>query len=603
MAAQNFTEFNLPQNAYAAFDAVSLKSLIINRLTASNAFTDQVYEGSNLSSIIDIIAYSYHVSLFYLNNQSAEASFNQAALYENMNKIVTLIGYNPMGSQTAITPFTATAQANLVPGNYIIPRYSFVAVNGVFYSLTQDVYFEKTSTDIELLESIGDQNLLYQGQFKEYPTQSALGIEFETLTIAVDSIVASTDSFIDSSNIFVYIQDTSTQSWSQWKEVETLFNQGPIDRSFEKRLNENGRYELKFGNSINGRKLNAGDSIAIYYLQSNGGAGVISALSISNAPLVIYTTPRTRVIFPDVLDAGTISQNDLNSVYLTNTSRSTDPKSLETVDEIRTNAPKAFASQNRAVTVQDFNTFMQRNFSNVIRDVQTISNSDYIDGYIKYFYDIGLHQPNDDSRVLLNQVTFADACDFNNVYIFTVPRNFLTNEVQPQYLSVSLKQLIVNKLQNTKMQSVEVVPSDPIYTAIDVALSLPGEILSTDIISTSFIAVKRRTDSKISASQIKTNVYNAFLTYFSVDVMKLGQTIDLLALTSSILSIAGVESVSTIRKDGSQVFTIPGISLMMWNPQYSMEDIIVTTQNTTLPLFKYPYLNSKTNLANRIVIV
>ena len=65
---QQFNDFTLAPDGYAAFDALSLKSLIINRLNAGNIITDQNFEGSNMSSIIDIIAYSYHVLLFYLNS-------------------------------------------------------------------------------------------------------------------------------------------------------------------------------------------------------------------------------------------------------------------------------------------------------------------------------------------------------------------------------------------------------------------------------------------------------------------------------------------------------------------------------------------------------
>ena len=63
-----FLEFNLPQNAYVAFDAVSLKEYIVDRLNENEKFTDQKFDGSNLAAVIDIIAYSYHVLLFYLNN-------------------------------------------------------------------------------------------------------------------------------------------------------------------------------------------------------------------------------------------------------------------------------------------------------------------------------------------------------------------------------------------------------------------------------------------------------------------------------------------------------------------------------------------------------
>ena len=61
----NFTNFELDSDAYPTFDSVSLRDLIVQRLTDQNIFTDQIFEGSNISSMIDIIAYSYHVLLFY----------------------------------------------------------------------------------------------------------------------------------------------------------------------------------------------------------------------------------------------------------------------------------------------------------------------------------------------------------------------------------------------------------------------------------------------------------------------------------------------------------------------------------------------------------
>ena len=606
MAAQNFTEFNLPKDAYAAFDAVSLKSLIIQRLKASNVFTDQVYEGSNLSAIIDIIAYSYHVTLFYLNNQAAEAYFSQATLYENLNKLVNLIGYNPLGSQTSIVSFEATAQAGLPSGNYVIPRYSFVVANGVFYSTPNDIYFEKTTSDIELLNSIGDQNLLYQGQFNEYPSQTAIGQEFETVTIAVDSIVTTDNNFIDFSNIFVYVKDATTQVWSEWIKTATLFNSNSNAKVFEKRLNDAGRYELKFGDNITGKKLNAGDQIAIYYLQSAGSQGVISANTISNRSFVRFITPQFREIISQIYNATDViaTQDQLNAVWLTNTNRSTDPKTLETVDEIRQNTPKVFSTQNRAVTIADYDILLQRNFSNLIKDARALSNTQYINSYIKYFYDIGVSQPNNDSRVLLNQLTFADSCDFNNIYAFVVPRNFIVNNNVPLPLSPNLKQLIVSEMENVKMQNIEIIPSDPVYVAVDLAIAAPNETPSADLRKTTQLIVKRSTNSKISSNQIKTNVTNIILSFFDVNSISLGQTLDFFTLTKNVLAAPGVDSIVTSRQlsDGSIVEVI-GFSFVLWNPQYDKEDVSITTQNVSMPVFKYPFLIDRDQLFSKITVV
>lgn len=604
MAAQNFTEFNLPKNAYAAFDAVSLKKLIIDRLKTSNVFTDQAFEGSNLAAIIDVIAYAYHVSLFYLNNQASEASFNQATLYENMNKLVALIGYNPTGSQTSILPFEARAGAGLATGTYVIPKFSFIVVNGVFFTVTNDIYFDKTVSSEELLESIGEQNVLYQGQIREFPTQTAIGEDFEIKTLTVNSQVAADQPFVDANNIFVFVKDANTSTWVEWTEVSTLYNETPSSKVFEKRLNDTGLFEIKFGNNITGKRLNANDQIAIYYLQSDGTAGVVSSNAIQGGKFVRYTSPRYREMVGDIYDSTTplINQNELNSVLITSTNRSTDIKFYETVEEIRQNAPKIFSAQNRVVTEADYNSYIIKNFSNIIIDVQTISNKTYIDEYLKYFYNIGLKQPNDDTRVLLNQVAFADSCDFNNVYVYVVPRNFITNQQQPQYLSTALKQLIVNTLQPLKMQNVEIVPSDPVYVAVDVGVVDVGEAPSTNARQNAFIQIKKVTTSKISTNQIVSDVYETIIDYFSPTKLKLGQQLSLFDLTHEILALPGVADIQTVRIVDGKTISSPGLNFVIWNPLYDTEDVIVTLQNIILPIFKYPFLINSSSLINKIII-
>ena len=151
-----FLEFNLPQNAYVAFDAVSLKDYIINRLNTNEKFTDQNYDGSNLAAVIDIIAYSYHVLLFYLNQTASEVNFNQASIYENMNKIVKLIGYKPSGKQTSIVPINAVGSADMAIGSYTIRKNSYFLADGIQYNFIDDYSFNKTTTGSETIKTLND---------------------------------------------------------------------------------------------------------------------------------------------------------------------------------------------------------------------------------------------------------------------------------------------------------------------------------------------------------------------------------------------------------------------------------------------------------------
>ena len=165
MSLQDFTDYSLPKNAYLTFDANSLKTLIIDRLNENETFTDQNFEGSNFSAFIDVVAYMYHVLLFQLNTTSNESTFSTATIYENMNKLVSTVGYNPLGDQTSLVNISLSA-ADLASNVYTVPRFSSVAANGETYVATEDITFEKT-VDNTLEVVAPSNNTLYQGQLSE----------------------------------------------------------------------------------------------------------------------------------------------------------------------------------------------------------------------------------------------------------------------------------------------------------------------------------------------------------------------------------------------------------------------------------------------------
>jgi hypothetical protein len=291
MSIKNFTEYNLPQNAYATFDATSLKSLIIQRLNESEVFRDQNFEGSNINAFIDVVAYMYHTLLFYLNTTSSESTFTTAELYENMSKLVSNLGYKPSGKQTSVANINLTGTSNLNIGAHTIRKFSYIDVSGVSYTTLRDISFEKTVSGEQSL-SISN-SILHQGSIREHLPYTATGEEFEVVRIintrpASNSI---TEPFIADNTFTVYVKNIDTGVWQQWTESASLYLESPGSLKFEKRLNENGNYEFKFGNDIIGRKLKEGDIVQIYYILSDNSQGVISANAISNARFNIYTTP------------------------------------------------------------------------------------------------------------------------------------------------------------------------------------------------------------------------------------------------------------------------------------------------------------------------
>lgn len=606
MSISNFTEFNLPRNAYTAFDAVSMKQLISNRLKSSGLFPDVDFEGSNISGLIDIIAYMYHVNLFYLNQTASETMFSQTEIYENINRMVSLVGYKPQGYQTALLGFDFTVSTSLPKGFYTLKRFSYMQLNGFPYTFSKDVTFEKTIDGEQLIESVGTTHTLQQGMIKEYPVYTALGESFEqfVMTIASPTNTAA-PAYIDHNNIFVFVKNIDTQKWSEWSEVNSLHASNSTAQHFEKRYNESGRYEMKFGNNITGKQLNTGDVVAVYYLQSDGDRGLVSNNALNGKTVVQFNTTQWNNIFSDIQnsDLNYMGLDQVRYITLSNKFASTKLTSPETVNEIRNNTPGLFVAQNRTVTVDDYQVAIRKNFSNIIADASVVSNNDYTSKYLNYFYELGLERPNDDLRVLMNQVTFTDACDFNNVYIFAVPKyGAIQGETTPSSLAVAQKQLIIDKLNQTKIINQNIVVCDPIYQAFGFGLTLAGEDPATFIKDETTLRVYRSTEYNTPKDLIKSKVANLIQSFFTITNNKLGSTINLTQLNADILSIPGVARIETVRSStGNRV--VPKINMIMWNPFYEDATPTVSSQNISLKFYEFPFLYQASTLVNKIEVV
>lgn len=598
----NIPEYNLPQDAYVNFDAVSLKSFMIKQLNESGKFTDQNYEGSNISSLLDILAYYTHVLLFYLNQTSSETMFSQASIYENMNKIVKLIGYKPTGKQTSLTPINCIASSSLSPGNYSIRKYSYFLIDNIQYTFNSDQFFEKVSSDSESIESINQNAILYQGTVGEYPIYTAEGLEYESFPIVVDNLVDDRDTrFISQGSISVYVKEANSSTWNEYTEVDSNFLATSTDRVYELRLNENGNFEVKFGNGIFAKKLEAGDEVAVFYILSDGQRGIISKNAINGNKLFIYNSARFSEIYSDInSDTTSTPISESNRAYLsfTNPSNSTIIQEAETVDQIRQNAPVFLSTQIRLVTESDYEKFLKKSIPNILNDVKVVDNNTFINEYIQYYYNICV-DPNKVNRVILNQVNFADSCDFNNINIFCVPTLTLSEEMYPDYLSNSFKNLIKTLTDDKKIITTEVVPRDPIYMALD--LGFTNGLVTKEVYKDTKLIVYREKNDKTNKETIKSKVIDSLMTYFDPKSIKLGQTINMSTITSSILSIPGIRNIKTF--NSSENIYFDGVSFIMWNPMFEGVDESLINQTITLPYFKYPYIYRPDSLINRIEVV
>ena len=589
---------NIQPNEYVAFDATSIRDFIRQRLTDSGLFTDQYLEGSNLTAITNIVAYSFHTLMFYLNKTSSESMFSEAQIYENINRIVKLINYSPIGIQTSTVTFTCSATTDLPTGSYTIPRYTFLRVNNTPYTFNADVTFTKTLTADQFISSVGNQALLYQGKWTEYPLYTALGVNNETVFVSPGSAVQ-----IDHFNIDVYVQDIATGKWSQWTRTDSLYLENFSDPKFEVRYNENRNYELKFGDGINGKKLNTGDVVAVYYLQTAGTAGEIGVNDIRDLPAVIYSTSQFNLIKNDVFSPDLVYLNDvtINTLHLDNNYPSTLFTDAENADSIRLNAPAAFKSQYRLVTANDYQNYIKSTFNNIIQDVKVYSNSDYVNNHLRYLYDIGLTAPNQDNRVLYNQIAYSTSCNFNNVYVYALPRATKLNvNNYINYLTPTQKSLITNTAANKKILTSDIIITDPVYMAVTVGYGNTTEKDLNNIVSNSRLVIELERNAKTSTYLVQNKVKGIVEAFFNPTLITLGYSIDLLSLTSQIENINGVRSVYMQRLDtGDKVL---GVGLVVWNPAYPSNDLYSTTKNYKLKDFQALYFSNIDEFASRIIV-
>lgn len=605
MNIDNFTDFKLPKDAYLSFDANSLKELIIERLNENEAFTDQNFEGSNFSAFIDVVAYMYHVLLFYLNTTSNESTFTTATIYENMSKLVSNIGYKPLGDQTSILDISLQAQ-DITAGVYVLPKFSFVNVGASSYYTLEDITFEKVESNVlETLEV--NYSVLHQGTLKE-AIFSATGEGYETITL-IDSYTSpqvkktakniSDEQFIADNTFSVYVKNNVTGDWSQWTETSSLFLEAPGNMCYEKRLNHDGNYEFKFGDNNNGFALREGDSVVVFYVVSDNESGLVGNGSTNGSNFNLFNTSTfTEIKNQLYVDVDTIQPAALPSITVNNEYASTPIKLAESVEDIRNNVSKIFSSQDRLVSKVDYEAHVDRNFGNITRPVKVLSNDDYTSQVLFYFNNIGVKRGIDDSRTLLSQVNFSTSTNFNNIYVYTVRTSQpVLDERIPHYLNEGQKKLIADYCNKKKDITHNVVISDPIFKAFSFGVGEVTENNTIDnIVNDSMLRVTVDRNVSISDAAIRSGITKVIKNTFKS--IELGSLLNTSQITKDILNIDGIIGLETV--NGNNV--TPNLSFVVWNPDYRYIDNTILARDYKLKDFEYAYFYKVSDVADKVTI-
>lgn len=600
--------------SYLQFDAYNMKDLITRYLSEDQTFTDQVYDGSNLSILIDIFAQHFQVLMYYLNHAAAESIFSDTSIYENINRIVKLLNYSPRGYTTSSGLFSLTGITS-ANNSKILPPYTNINTgltdddgNPIYYS-TVDYYYvydDNTASD--------DSNIItmFNGQWKSYDrTFIAEGIPYETFTLSDVVNDADNEQFAAYPYIDVWVKrttDTGEYDWIKYTATtgglfmngtsQTIY--GSEDTYFELRLNEYKQYELKFGDGIHGAPLQFGDELYIVYLTSNGQSGELDSGALINKTGLKYNViGLSEDLLEDWYDTIIDNIADMSAIQISNTGATSTATKEGGVDDIRENAPQWFKSQGRLITKQDFEHFIKSNFYNDVVDVKVMNNWGYISKFYSWLYNIGVVEGNPQKYLNPELKTkydyfWSDSCDSNNVYIWVRMKN----------------DSIINKQQiESRIEPLKVLTSEPVFVVpmtvkfIPCAYDNSYDISDWDSSNQNFIEIYIDNSVLISAETVRSTVNQLVRDYFNEQNQKIGTLIDFNDLYNQIRGIRGVKRIRTIYKNGDVIKKVDGLSFAYWTPDIILgADKTLTNGTIQLEDFQFPELN-ESSIIDRVKVI
>ena len=309
-------------------DFEDIRNNLKSFLSTQTEFQDYDFEGSAISTLLDVLAYNTHYNSYYVNMLANEMFLDTAQQRESVvskakelgyvpvsaigataNINVTFTGIDPTTSQFTIpknSKFTTTIDD--VQYTYVTPRaYTVVNENNTF------------SRDIEIKEGVPlTHRFVVSGDRKQRFIIPNEGVDFTSLTV-----------FVQESDT-----DTTLTEFTQATDIRQVFATTPIyflEEAYE------GKYELVFGSGSLGKSLRNGNILIVDYLVCSGEeTNGASAFSV------------------DTLNVG--ESYDAAQLTVNSSARGGRPK--ETIDSIKFNAPRNYQTQNRAIINEDYSRIL-----------------------------------------------------------------------------------------------------------------------------------------------------------------------------------------------------------------------------------------------------
>jgi len=330
----------MPLVNFSNVDFDQIKFSIQNYLKANSNFTDYDFEGSNLSTIIDTLAYNTYIASYNANMATNEVFIDSATLRENVVSLARNIGYVPRSRKSAKANISFNVNASNTSASSLTLKAGLVALSDQRFG--KETYSFCIPDDITVpVRSDG------LAQFYDIDIYEGTHIT-QTFTKSSRNLYQRfilTNGGIDTSLLRVKVFDNATSTVSRkFNEFDSLISLDSESRIFFLQETDNERYELLFGDGTFGVALQENEYISVDYILCNGSSG-------NNIGQFTYS--------------GTLVNNNGDTVTagvsVVSTNQSTiGGKEIESIDSIKKYAPRIYASQNRAVTAADYEALLPK---------------------------------------------------------------------------------------------------------------------------------------------------------------------------------------------------------------------------------------------------
>ena len=318
-------------------DFDQIKTNLKTFLKAQSEFTDYDFEGSGLSTLLDVLAYNTHYNAYLANMVVNEMFLDSAVKRSSAVSIAKHLGYTPVSARGAVAnlDIVVTNPSNL-PAFLTMDRYT------PFTSTVDGVSYTFLTTQAKTALRVGT---TYTFSNVDITEGTLLSYSYVVSDTTPNTKYEIPNSAVDTTTILVSVQtsssDTTTTTYTLSTDITGLDGTSKV---YFLEQNSQGNYQIYFGDGIIGKILSAGNIISIRYMVATG-----SAVNVSSTVSQSFT-------------AGTTIGGS-SSIAITVNSNSTGGANAESITSIKFNAPRVNASKNRAVTATDYEALILANYA------------------------------------------------------------------------------------------------------------------------------------------------------------------------------------------------------------------------------------------------